>query len=121
MKFTVIDKENWDRKEYFEHYFSGVPCTYSMSVKLDITEIKNRKKKLYPTMLYFITTIVNRHDEFRTSFNAEGQLGVYDEMIPCYTIFHKIRKLFPVFGPSILTSMMISVPLMKKIWKNSEN
>ena len=34
MKFTVIDKENWDRKEYFEHYFSGVPCTYSMSVKL---------------------------------------------------------------------------------------
>ena len=48
MKFTVIDKENWDRKDYFEHYFSGVPCTYSMSVKLDITEIKNRKKKLYP-------------------------------------------------------------------------
>lgn len=21
MKFTVIDKENWDRKEYFEHFF----------------------------------------------------------------------------------------------------
>lgn len=45
-------------------------------------------------MLYFITTIVNRHDEFRTSFNAEGQLGVYDEMIPCYTIFHKNTETF---------------------------
>lgn len=94
MKFTIIDKENWDRKEYFEHYFSGVPCTYSMVVKLDITEIKNRKQKLYPTMLYSITTIVNRHNEFRTSFNANGQLGVYDEMIPCYTIFQKNTETF---------------------------
>ena len=94
MKFTIIDKKNWDRIEYFEHYFFEVPCTYSMSVKLDITEIKNRKQKLYPAMLYFITTIVNRHSEFRTSFNANGQLGVYDEMIPCYTIFNKNTKTF---------------------------
>ena len=94
MKFNRINIESWNRKEYFEHYFSGIPCTYSMSVKLDITEIKNRKQKLYPTMLYFITTVVNRHDEFRTSFNASGQLGVFDEMIPCYTIFHKDTETF---------------------------
>ena len=29
MKFTPIDLKTWHRKEYFEHYFSEVPCTYS--------------------------------------------------------------------------------------------
>ena len=84
----------WQRKEYFEHYFSNVPCTYSMTVKLDITQIKKKKQKLYPAMLYCITTIVNRHPEFRTAINDKGELGIYSEMIPCYTIFHKETETF---------------------------
>ena len=94
MDFKVIDKEHWARKEYFNHYLSEVPCTYSMSVKLDITKIINSNRKLYPTMLYFITKVVNRHSEFRTCFNTEGQLGIFDEMIPCYTVFHKDTETF---------------------------
>lgn len=94
MNFRIIDKEEWSRKEYFEHYFSGVPCTYSMTVKLDITKIKNSNRKLYPTMIYFITKVVNMHSEFRTSFDMNGQLGIFDKMIPCYTVFHKDRKMF---------------------------
>lgn len=94
MTFTKIDKMTWQRKEYFEHYFSNVPCTYSMTVKLDITQIKKKKQKLYPAMLYCITTIVNRHPEFRTAINDKGELGIYSEMIPCYTIFHKETETF---------------------------
>lgn len=70
MKFNYIDIENWDRKEYFNHYMSNVPCTYSMTVKLDITKIKN--KKLYPTMIYYITKVVNNLNEFKTSFIYNG-------------------------------------------------
>ena len=44
--------------------------------------------KLYPAMLYYIAMIVNRHSEFRTAINQDGELGIYDEMIPSYTIFH---------------------------------
>ena len=44
-------------KEYFDHYFFNVPCTYSMTVKMDITKIIKKKQKLYPTMLYYITII----------------------------------------------------------------
>ncbi len=94
MKFTKIDRENWPRSEYFEHYFSAVPCTYSMTVKLDITQIKKKKQKLYPAMLYCITTIVNRHPEFRTAINEKGELGIYSDMIPCYTVFHKETETF---------------------------
>lgn len=94
MKFHKIDKENWMRKEYFEHYFSDVPCTYSMTVKVDITKIVKAKKKIYPSMLYYITTIVNRHSEFKTTFSEKGEIGVFDEMIPSYTVFHKDTETF---------------------------
>ncbi|MGI6030040.1 MAG: type A chloramphenicol O-acetyltransferase [Eubacteriales bacterium] len=94
MIFTVIDQNSWPRKEYFEHYFSAVPCTYSMTTKLDITPIKNSHQKLYPTMLYHLATVVNRHAEFRMAFNQKGELGVYDEMSPCYTVFHEETETF---------------------------
>lgn len=94
MKFTKLDINNWKRKEYFEHYYKNVPCTYSMTVKLDITNIVKNKLKLYPTMIYYLTMLVNRFDEFKTCLNSNGELGIYDEMIPCYTIFHKESKTF---------------------------
>ena len=44
MGFEKIDRSSWKRNEYFEHYFTNVPCTYSMTVKLDITQIKKKLK-----------------------------------------------------------------------------
>lgn len=92
MYFELIDMDKWNRKEYFQHYFSDVPCTYSMTVKLDITNIKD--KKLYPVMLYCITSVVNRHCEFRTALNNDGKLGIYKEMLPSYTVFNKETETF---------------------------
>lgn len=94
MEFQKIEQEGWMRREYFEHYFSNIPCTYSMTVKVDITRLLETKKKLYPAMLYYITTIVNRHAEFRTAFSEKGELGIYSEMVPSYTVFHKDTETF---------------------------
>lgn len=57
MTFTPIDRETWERKAYFDHYFSQVPCTYSAVFSLDITSLLQRCEKLYPAMLYAIATI----------------------------------------------------------------
>ena len=94
MIFEKIDRDTWVRKEYFEHYFSNIPCTYSMTVKLDITQIMKQQVKLYPAMLYYLTAVVNRHSEFRTAFDENNELGIYSEMIPCYTVFHKDIETF---------------------------
>lgn len=94
MNYRYIDLDNWHRKEYFEHYYEKIPCTYSMNVKLDISNIKNKNLKLYPTMLYLITTIVNKYDEFKTSTDSKGNIIIFDEMLPCYTIFNKETKTF---------------------------
>lgn len=98
MLFEKIHMTTWSRKEYFEHYFTNVPCTYSMTVKLDITRIKKENRKLYPAMLYYITTVVNRHEEFRTDLDKNGEPGIYSGMFPSYTVFHKdTENVFPVF------------------------
>lgn len=94
MAFIPIDRTKWGRREYFDHYFSQVPCTYSVVFKLDITRLHQQGQKLYPTMLYHIAAEVNSREEFRTAIDGEGQLGIYDQMHPCYTIFHKDSEMF---------------------------
>lgn len=65
-----------------------------MTTKLDITKIIESKKKLYPAMLYYLTTIVNRHVEFRIAFNKDNELGIYDKCYLAILYFIKIQKLF---------------------------
>ncbi|MCI5927644.1 MAG: type A chloramphenicol O-acetyltransferase [Pseudoflavonifractor capillosus] len=94
MEFERIQLDGWARREHFEHYRSQVPCTYSMTTKLDITALVEAKARLYPAMLYLLTRAVNRFPEFRMDFDSEGKLGVYSEMHPCYTIFHRDSETF---------------------------
>ena len=94
MAFRQIDREHWARKEYFDHYFSQVPCTYSAVFRLNLTNLKKQGQKLYPTMLYHIAAQVNSQEEFRTALDSEGRLGVYDQIHPCYTIFYKENSTF---------------------------
>lgn len=94
MNYRVVDRESWSRREYFEHYLKAVPCTYSMTVKLDITGIRQNGLPLYPTMLYLLAKTVNQFDQFRTAFRSDGTLVIYDEMSPCYTVFHKETETF---------------------------
>jgi len=97
MKFKIIDRENWYRKEYFEHYLQQ-QTTFSMTNDININillkNIKKKKYKLYPAFIYMVTKTVNSHREFRTYFNSEGKLGYWEEMIPSYTIFDNESLMF---------------------------
>ena len=91
MAFQLIDIEHWDRKEFYEHFIKEVVCTYSVTVNLDITNLKH--ERLYPVMIWLLTGTVNEMSEFRTSLTKEG-LGIYDSMHPMYTVFNKDHKNF---------------------------
>jgi len=69
-----------------------------MTADLDITllrtELKTNGIKLYPALIHMIATVVNRHSEFRTCFDSEGRLGIWDRMSPSFTIFHEENKTF---------------------------
>lgn len=98
MIFKQIDLSTWDRKEYFEYYLKQVACTYSMTLNLDLTflmkEIKSKGIKLYPTMIYLLSMVVNRHEEFRMSIDAQGNVGVFDLLYPSYTVLQSDQKTF---------------------------
>lgn len=98
MGFNIIDIEKWNRAKTYKHYTSDVPCTYSMCVNIDITKLKSTAKnaniKLFPTVLYGITHIVNTHMEFRMALDNNGNLGHFDVSHPCYTVFHSSTEQF---------------------------
>ena len=43
MAFRRIDLENWERREFYEHFIKEVICTYSVVVNIDITNLKGQK------------------------------------------------------------------------------
>lgn len=91
MTFTLIDLHNWNRREHYLHFINEVRCSYSACINLDISNLNG--KRLYPTMLWLLTQVVNQMPEFRTAITDEG-LGYYDKMHPAYTIFNQEQKTF---------------------------
>lgn len=94
MTFHKIDLDTWPRREYFEHYFRAVPCTYSAVFRLDVTALRQSGRKFYPSMLHHLSAAVNRRTEFRMTCLPDGTIGYYDLVHPCFTIFHKDTETF---------------------------
>lgn len=96
--FHVIDRDTWERSSYFDHYFHTLKCRYNIGADLDISALQafRREKglKFFPAMLYVVMRAVNRHKEFRMAFNEHGELGFWDEVWPCYTLFHPENETF---------------------------
>jgi chloramphenicol O-acetyltransferase type A len=68
--------------------------TLNLNLTALLNEIKRREIKLYPTMIYLLSAVVNRHEEFRTSIDANDNVGVFDLLHPSYTIFQKDDETF---------------------------
>lgn len=96
--FIVIDKKEWKRREYFEHYYRQVPCRFSLTVELDVTRLVQSVKKqglmFFPVFIHLLALVVNRHQEFRTGFNSSGELGYWRQVWPEYTVFHPQTQSF---------------------------
>ena len=96
--FKPIDIETWIRQPYFNYYKNTIKCKYTLNANIDITELRRitiqRNIKFFPTFLYVIARAVNQNEEFRMSYNEKGQLGVWNFVVPSYTIFHDDDKTF---------------------------
>ena len=91
MGFEPINLNAWERAEHYRHFMEEVPCGYSVTVELDITNLAGQR--LYPAMLWLITHTVNEFPAFRTALTDKGP-GVYGQMHPAYTVFNEERKTF---------------------------
>ncbi len=96
-KYMSVDLSRWARREHFEIFQSFAQSTINQTVLLDITallkDIKEVGWKFYPTMIFLLSKIVNRHTEFRMAMKND-ELVIWDETHPSYTIFHKETETF---------------------------
>ena len=65
---------------------------------LDVTALydtaKRRGIKFFAAFLHCLSAEVNARREFRMSENERGELGWYDTVDPCYTVFHEKDERF---------------------------
>ena len=96
MKFTKIDLETWSRKENYDWFTTKNRCKINMTLNIDATNVIKRIKELklrhYPTFTYMISKVLNSSNEFKTSYNEDNDLGIYDVIHPRYPIFHESDK-----------------------------
>ncbi|WP_200552805.1 type A chloramphenicol O-acetyltransferase [Kosakonia sp. LAM2021] len=96
-EFTTVDLSRWARKEHFEAFQTFAQCTFSQTVQLDITALLKHLKavgwKIYPTLIFLIAKIVNKHTEFRMAIK-DNELVIWNDIHPCYTIFHDETETF---------------------------
>lgn len=89
--FTPIDMQTWCRREIFYYFSKMAPTGYSLTVKLDITNMKatldRANLKFFPAYLWLVTKNLNRQQEFRIA-EKDGQVGFYDHLTPLYAAFH---------------------------------
>lgn len=93
MKYKIIDINSWSRKENYTWFTKHSPCKINMTTNIDITSLKEQidenKLRFYPVLTYVVSSILNKHDEFKTYLNEDNELIIYDKIHPRYPIFHK--------------------------------
>lgn len=92
MKFTPIDLQTWPRGQMFYYFSRMAPTGYSITVNVDVTEMRKALKevgmKFFPAYLWLVTKNLNRQIEFKVA-EKDGVLGYYDSLTPLYASFHE--------------------------------
>lgn len=98
MNYTAINLNEWSRGELFQFYIDKMRIVMSLTVDMDVTNLKAYSKKrnmgFYPLMLWVVSKIINSHDEFKYSWNKDGSLIRWDYISPSYTDFHSEDESF---------------------------
>ncbi len=96
--YKKIDLNQWERKEHYLYYKEKLKVSYSMTSNIDITKFldycHSKNIKFYATFIYCLTKTLNKIENFKMFEDEQGNLCVWDYILPNYTIFHKDDKTF---------------------------
>lgn len=96
--YRKIDVETWPRREHFQYYRTALPCGYSLTARVDVTEAlafaRKTGKRFYGCLLYAAARTVNEMDEMKMMVTPEGDPGIWEAVHPNFTVFHEDDKTF---------------------------
>lgn len=119
-QFTPIDLRTWSRGEVFYYFSKMAPTGYSLTVELDVMQMRKTLKasgrKFFPAYLWLVTKLLNKQMEFKIA-EVDGQLGYYNTLTPLYASFHdddntfslmwtEYDESFPAFYEAYLTDQI---------------
>ena len=89
-RYKKIDLENWCRKEHYLYYTNSLNVEVNMTANIDVSELLSfchtNGYKFYPTLIYCVTKVLNRIENFKMFKDKNGDLCVWDSLVPNYTI-----------------------------------
>ena len=111
MNYTVIDVENWERRDLFRLYTGDLRIVMNLTVDIDVTNLiafaKRHGLKFYPVMIWVVAKLMNARDEFKYSLRPDGTLIRWDTVSPSYTDFdpetEKFNKFVTEYADDVFT------------------
>ena len=101
MNYTKVDIDEWSRGSLFQFYIEKMRIVMSLTVDINvaplITYTKKNALKFYPAMIWVVSKVINSHDEFKYSWDTDGNLIRWDPISPSYTIFNRDDECFSKF------------------------
>lgn len=99
MKYTVVDKEKYYRKEYYQHFTQGAKCSVSITQSIDVTKLlrvsKESGSKFYINFLYLLSKTMNSRDDYKLGYFFETDtLVLLDKISPEHYVFHDDTETF---------------------------
>ena len=90
--FKKVDMESWPRREHYRYYTEALKVEFNMTAPVDVQNLLRfchaHGCKFYATAIYCVTKALNRIENFRMFKNADGELCVWDKIVPNFTFFH---------------------------------
>lgn len=97
MKYKVIDKEKYYRKDVFKHFTKDCKCSTSITARVDVTKLvehsKKHNTKFYINFLYILSKVLNSNDDYKMGYLWQSEeLVCYDSINPAHYVFHEDTK-----------------------------
>ena len=90
--YTKIDMATWPRLEHYRYYTQTLKVEFNMTAPVNVKNLlgfcRANGYRFYPAAIYCVTRTLGRIENFRMFRNADGELCVWDRVVPNYTIFH---------------------------------
>ena len=101
MEYTIVDEENYYRKDIFNHFTKDCRCSTSITNNIDVTALVEYSKKsgtkFYINFLYLISKVLNSRKDYRLGYLYEkNQLVLFDKINPAHYVFHQDTETFTV-------------------------
>ncbi|MCL2053573.1 MAG: CatA-like O-acetyltransferase [Oscillospiraceae bacterium] len=92
MNYTKIPMDSWKRAGVFRHFIDNLRCVINITADVNVSNLrafcKERGYRFYPVFIYVVSKAVNSRDEFKMGYDEEGELILWDEVFPIYTVIN---------------------------------